>query len=55
VSNEEILPALQRILERWKRKRINSDEARREIDKIVFGTLFVRQPAKKEIEPGELL
>jgi len=43
-GSEEILRALQRILERWQRKHIKADEARREVDRIVFGTLFVGLP-----------
>jgi len=43
---EEILRALQRILERWSAKHIKADEARREVDRIVFGTLFAALPVK---------
>ena len=40
MTSEEILQALQRILERWCAKEIEAAEARREIDMIVFGTIF---------------
>ena len=50
MTNEEILRALQRIIGRWKRKKLETDEARSEIDKVVFGTLFVMQPVKKETD-----
>jgi len=50
MTNEEILRALQRILRRWSAKKIETNEARSEIDKIVFGALVSVQPMKKEID-----
>lgn len=49
MTSEEILQALQRILERWTRKEVETEEARREIDMIVFGTIF---PAVKNKSTG---
>ena len=44
MTNEEILRALQRILERWSARQLKSDEARSEVDKVVFGSLFSLPP-----------
>ena len=49
MKNEEILRALQKILKRWTTKELADDEARSEVDKVVFGTLFP-QLVKKEDE-----
>ena len=48
MTNEEILlRALQRTIERWKRRKIETEEASHEVKRIVFSTLFAVQPKKE--------